>query len=184
MSTLKKRYFELVKVGMLEKHGYRNPMMVPKILKVVINRGFGEAISNSKVIEQSMDDLLAITGQKPVLTKSKKSISNFKLRENQVIGCKVTLRSDRMFDFLTKLIHIYLPKIRDFRGIPINSFDGRGNYTMGIKDDSIFHEVSFEKFDKARGYDITLVTSASSDHEAEDLLRFFGFPFRKQDRKD
>jgi large subunit ribosomal protein L5 len=179
MSTLKKRYDQHVKKQMMEKYSYGNVMEVPKLLKIVLNRGMGEATTNSKAVEASMEQLLAISGQKPIATKAKKSISNFKLRENQIIGCKVTLRSDKMFDFLTKLINIALPKIRDFRGVPLNSFDGKGNYTLGIKEDSIFPEVHLEKLDRVRGYDITFVTSAKNDKEAFDLLKFMGLPFRK-----
>ncbi len=179
MSTLKKHYLKNVKKQMMDKYNYQNVMEVPKLLKVVLNRGMGEATGNSKVVEASMEQMLAITGQKPVATKAKTSISNFKLRENQIIGCKVTLRSDKMYDFLTKLINVCFPKIRDFRGVPTNSFDGRGNYTLGIKEDSIFPEVFLEKLDRVRGYDITFVTSAKSDEEAFDLLKYMGLPFRK-----
>ena len=180
MSTLKKHYNDIVKQKIAEKYQYSNTMQVPKLVKVVINRGLGEAVSNAKVVDQSVDQLLAITGQKPVVTKSKKSISNFKLRENQSIGCKVTLRSNKMYDFLTKFIYIYLPKIRDFRGLPTNSFDGRGNYTVGIKEDSIFHEIPLDKLDKLRGFDITIVTTAETNDEAFHLLEYLGFPFSRK----
>jgi len=175
MSTAKKDY-EKIKAS--QKKNYKNDMQIPKIEKIVINRGLGEAISNTKAIETSLDVLLAITGQKPVATRAKKSVSNFKIRENQIIGAKVTLRSKKMYDFLTKLLKVVLPKIRDFRGLPRNSFDGRGNYTFGIKEDSIFPEVNFD-LDKARGMDITIVTSTESDKEAYVLLEAFGMPFRK-----
>lgn len=179
MSVLKRFYEDNIKKNMMDKYKYKNPMMVPKILKIVINRGLGEAMTNPKVVDFSMNQLLMITGQKPVKTLSKTAISNFKLRKNLPIGCKVTLRKLKMYHFLTKLLNIYLPKIRDFRGLPLNSFDGHGNYTFGIKEDSIFHEVPLEELDKVRGYDITIVTTAKSDLEAQDLLKFFGFPFRK-----
>lgn len=179
MFTLKKHYETNVRTAMSEKFQYGNVMEVPKIVKIVINRGLGEAVTNSKVVESSMDQLLAISGQKPVATKSKKSISNFKVRENQIIGCKVTLRSKKMYDFLTKLLNVALPKIRDFRGLPNNSFDGRGNYTLGIKEDSIFPEVHLDQLDRVRGYDITVVTTAKTNDEAFELLKQMGFPFRK-----
>ena len=179
MSTLKKRYLSVVRDEMMNKFQYGNVMEVPKLVKIVINRGLGEAITNSKVVEYSMDQMLAITGQKPVLAKAKKSISNFKLREGQPIGCKVTLRSNKMFDFLTKLIYLSLPKIRDFRGVPINSFDGRGNYTLGLKEDSIFPEIDQLDIDKVRGFDITIVTTARTNEEAFELLKLIGMPFRK-----
>lgn len=179
MSTLKKHYLTVVRDEMSKKFQYSNVMEVPRLVKIVINRGLGEAITNSKVVEYSMDQLLAITGQKPVLAKAKKSISNFKLREGQPIGCKVTLRSEKMFDFLTKLIYVALPKIRDFRGIPNNSFDGRGNYTLGLKEDTIFPEISQLDVDKVRGFDITIVTTASTNEEAFELLKLIGMPFRK-----
>lgn len=179
MSTLKKHYLTFVRDEMSKKFQYSNVMEVPRLVKIVINRGLGEAITNSKVVEYSMDQLLAITGQKPVLAKAKKSISNFKLREGQPIGCKVTLRSEKMFDFLTKLIYVALPKIRDFRGIPNNSFDGRGNYTLGLKEDTIFPEISQLDVDKVRGFDITIVTTASTNEEAFELLKLIGMPFRK-----
>ncbi len=179
MSTLKKHYLSVVRSTMKEKYNYSNIMEVPKLVKIVVNRGLGEAISNSKVVDYSMDQLLAITGQKPVLAKAKKSISNFKLRQGQPIGCKVTLRSEKMFDFMTKLIYTALPRIRDFRGIPINSFDGRGNYSLGIKEDNIFPEINLANMDRVRGFDITIVTTAKNDEEAYELLKLMGMPFRK-----
>ena len=179
MSTLKKHYIKSVRDAMKAKYSYQNVMEVPKLLKIVINRGLGEANTNSKVVEYSVDQMLAITGQKPVLAKAKKSISNFKLREGQPIGCKVTLRSDKMYDFLTKLIYTALPRIRDFRGVPNNSFDGRGNYTLGIKEDNIFPEVNVANLDRVRGFDITIVTSAKTNEEAHELLKLMGMPFRK-----
>lgn len=177
--NLKEKYKQEVVKALQEKYNFKTPMQIPAIEKIVINRGLGEAVSNSKVVEYTAEQLQLLTGQKPVLTRAKKSISNFKIREGQVIGCKVTLRSEKMYDFLTKLLKISLPKIRDFRGTPKNSFDGRGNYTLGIKDDTIFPEVVFDKVDKTRGFDITIVTTTNSDSEAYDLLNMLGMPFRK-----
>lgn len=177
--NIKKLYTEEVVPKLIEKFQYENVMSVPQILKIVINRGMGEATSNTKVIELTYTQMARISGQKPVLTKAKDAISNFKIRKDQVIGCKVTLRSKKMYDFLTKLINLVLPKIRDFRGVSFNSFDGRGNYTMGIKEDSVFPEIQLDQIDRARGFDITIVTSANTDDEARALLEFIGFPFRK-----
>ena len=177
--NIKEKYKSEVIESMLKKHNYKNVMSVPKISKVVINRGMGEAVSNSKVIDYTVEQIKSITGQKPVLTKAKKSVSNFKIREKQVIGAKVTLRSAKMYDFLTKLIHIALPKIRDFRGVSKNAFDGRGNYTLGIKEDALFPEVKHDAVDKPRGFDVTIVTTANTDEEAYDLLELMGMPFRK-----
>jgi large subunit ribosomal protein L5 len=175
-----KKYKEEVVDALIERFEFDNVMSVPKIEKIVINRGMGEATTNSKVVELTYNQMARITGQKPVLTKSKKAISNFKIREDQVIGCKVTLRSAKMYDFLTKLIHIVLPKIRDFRGVPTNSFDGHGNYTLGLKEDNVFPEVNLDQMDKARGFDITIVTNTDVDEEARALLELIGFPFRKK----
>ena len=161
-----------------EKYNYKSVMAVPKIEKIIINRGLGEATVNQKVIELTVNQFVAITGQIPVLCRSKKAISNFKIRKDQIIGCKVTLRSNKMYDFLTKFINIALPKIRDFRGISKNSFDGRGNYTLGITESGIFPEFTAD-VDKDRGFDITFVTTAKTDKEAYDLLDFIGMPFRK-----
>ncbi|MCP4049555.1 MAG: 50S ribosomal protein L5 [bacterium] len=180
MSLVKEQYKNKIIKLMQEKYNYANVMQVPKLVKIVLNRGLGESSTNSKVIEITVDELKKITGQTPVLTKAKKAISNFKIREGQVIGCKVTLRSDNMYDFFTKLINMVLPKIRDFRGVPVNSFDGRGNYTFGIKESFLFPEVNADNVDKIRGYDITIVTSAHTDAEAYDLLSFCGMPFRKK----
>jgi len=178
--NLKKKYTDEVVPELKKKFDFPNVMSIPKLEKVVINRGMGEVTTNTKVIELTYNQLAKITGQKPVLTKAKKAISNFKIRENQVIGCKVTLRGEKMYDFLTKLINIALPKIRDFRGIPLNSFDGRGNYTLGLREDSIFPEVDLDHIDRSRGFDITVVTSTDSDDEARALMEFIGFPFRKR----
>jgi large subunit ribosomal protein L5 len=177
--NLRKKYKDEVIGKLLEKYKYGNKMSVPMLKKIVLNRGVGEAVNNSKSIQITMDQMWAITGQKPVVTLAKKSISNFKIREDQPIGCKVTLRSTIMYDFLTKLVNICMPKIRDFRGVPGKSFDGRGNYTFGLKEDIIFPEVVLDKIDQVRGFDITLVTSANTDEEAYDLLAFLGMPFRK-----
>ena len=180
MYKLKEKYEKEVRKSLQDKWSYKNKFLVPQIEKIVINRGMGESVNNSKIIESTVEQFISITGQKPVLAKAKKSISNFKLREGNIIGCKVTLRGKKLYDFLTKFINVALPKIRDFKGINPNSFDGRGNYTIGIKEDIIFPEVSFEKVDQIRGMDITFVTSANSDHEAFDLLKAMGFPFRDE----
>lgn len=174
-----KSYYGSVLVESLSKSfGYRNKMEVPRLVKVVINRGVGAATSNAKLVEVTMDQMWALTGQKPLLTRAKKSISNFKLREGQIIGCKVTLRRDRMWHFVSKLFNVGLPKIRDFRGVPTNSFDGRGNYTLGIKVDDIFSETETES-GQLMGFDISFVTTAKTDDEAYKLLAGLGMPFRK-----
>ncbi len=176
MFNLQKLYEETVAKAMADKYQYKCIMEVPKLVKVVVNRGLGESLTNSKVLEITVEQFQAITGQKPVLTKAKKSISNFKLREGQPVGCMVTLRGRRMFDFLTKLIYAALPKIRDFRGVSAGSFDSHGNYSMGLKEMVIFPEVKEE--DRARGLDITIVTTAKTKAEAYDLLKGLGMPFR------
>ncbi len=173
---LEKKYKEEFKENYKKKGS--NVMDTPRLLKIVINRGLGEATSNSKVIEVSFETLWRISGQKPVLTKAKKSISNFKVREGQILGCKVTLRRKKMYDFLTKLLHVSLPKIRDFRGVSAR-FDKQGNYTLGVKEDLIFPEVRVESLDKSRGFDVTFVTNCDSKEESKELLAFFGMPFRK-----
>lgn len=180
MSTLKEKYIKEIKEELQKKFGYKNPLEVPKLEKIILHRGLGEAVGNSKLVEITREQFQTITGTKPLLTKAKESISNFKLREGQVIGCKATLRNDKMYDFFTKLINIVLPKIRDFRGVPSRSFDGRGNYTMGLKEDIIFPEVNYDKLDKIRGMDITFVTSAKTNEEAYELLALFGMPFQKR----
>jgi large subunit ribosomal protein L5 len=178
--NLKDTYNKKVKNHLYEKFKYNNRLSVPKLEKIVINRGLSEVATNSKVVEITFNQMLAISGQKPVLCRSKKAISNFKLRKDQVIGCKVTLRSTKMFDFMTKFINIVLPKIRDFRGVPNNSFDGQGNYTIGIKEDSIFPEITGD-IDRVRGFDITFVTSRNTtDPECQELLLQLGMPFRKK----
>ena len=179
MKNLKERYKKEIIPEMMKKFGYKNPMQVPRIVKLVINRGVGEATQNPKAIDISVAEIATITGQKPLVTKSKKSIAGFKLKENTSIGCVVTLRGQRMYNFLDKFVNICLPKIRDFKGINPKSFDGNGNYTMGIKEQLIFPEVIYDKVDKVRGMDITIVTSANKDEEAHELLRLVGIPFRK-----
>lgn len=176
--NIKDYYNNYIVKSLTEKYGYTNIMAVPKLEKIVVNRGLGEANTNSKVIEYTFNQFVALTGQIPVLTKSKKAISNFKIRENQVVGCKVTLRANKMYDFLTKFVNIVLPKIRDFRGVPTKSFDKNGNYTLGINEDSIFPEYLGE-IDKERGFDISFITTAKTKEEAKDLLELLGLPFRK-----
>ena len=179
MKNLKERYKKEIVPEMMKKLGYKNPMQVPRVVKLVINRGVGEATVNPKAIDASVAELAAITGQKPLVTKSKKSIAGFKLKENTLIGCKVTLRGRRMYDFLDKLINVCLPKIRDFKGVNPKSFDGKGNYTLGIKEQLIFPEVIYDKVDKVRGMDITIVMNTFKNEEALELLKFMGIPFRK-----
>jgi large subunit ribosomal protein L5 len=178
MKNLKDKYIKEVVPVMVEKFKYKNPMQVPQIKKIVVNRGVGEATLNPKAIEISVAELTAITGQKPLITKSKKSIAAFKLREGINIGCKVTLHGQRMYDFLTKLVNICMPRIRDFKGLNPKSFDGNGNYTIGLKEQLIFPETDYDKVDKERGMDITIVTSAKTDEEARELLKNLGIPFR------
>jgi large subunit ribosomal protein L5 len=161
----------------MEKLGYKNVMQVPKLEKIVINMGVGEAKENTKVLESATADLELISGQKPILTRSKKSIANFKIRENMPIGCKVTLRKEKMYEFADKLMNVALPRVRDFRGVSTKSFDGRGNFALGIKEQLIFPEVEYDKIDKVRGMDVIFVTTAKSDEEARELLRFLGMPF-------
>ena len=179
MNRLEEKYRNEVVPSLIEKHGYKTPMLVPKIEKVVINIGVGDAVANSKMLEAALSDLEKITGQKPVETKAKKSIASFKVREGHKIGCKVTLRGDNMYEFLDKLISIALPRVRDFRGVSPKSFDGRGNYTLGIKEQLIFPEINFDEVVKVRGMDIVIVTTARNNEEAFDLLKEHGVPFRK-----
>ena len=164
---------------MIKKFGYKNALEVPKLDKIVINMGVGEAKENAKVLESAVKDLEIIAGQKPVITKAKKSVANFKLREGMSIGCKVTLRGEKMYDFADRLINLALPRVRDFRGVNPNAFDGRGNYALGIKEQLIFPEIDYDKVDKVRGMDIIFVTTAKTDEEARELLTGFGMPFRK-----
>ena len=179
MTRLKETYLNEIVDAMTKKFGYKNVMQVPKLDKIVINMGIGEAKENSKVLDAAMAELEIISGQKPVITRAKKSIASFKLREGQAIGCKVTLRGERMYEFLDKLISISLPRVRDFRGISKNAFDGRGNYTLGVKEQLIFPEISYEKVTKVRGMDIVVVTTANTDEEAFTLLELIGMPFHK-----
>ena len=178
-SRLKETYMKEVRKKLQSEFGIKNPMAVPKIEKVVLNMGMGEAISNAKILDAAVDELSQITGQKPVVTKAKKSIASFKLREGQAIGTMVTLRGDKMYEFLDRLINIALPRVRDFRGVPTRSFDGRGNYTLGIRDHVIFPEIDAGKVDKSKGMNITIVTTAKNDEQARFLLRELGMPFGK-----
>ena len=179
MSRLKELYKNEIMDNMTKKFGYKNVMEVPKLEKIVINMGVGEAKDNAKVLESAVADLEKISGQKAVLTKAKKSVANFKLREGMPIGCKVTLRGERMYEFADRLINLALPRVRDFRGVNQNSFDGRGNYALGIKEQLIFPEIEYDKVDKVRGMDIIFVTTANTDEEARELLTLFGMPFKK-----
>ncbi|CAM4162472.1 50S ribosomal protein L5 [Erysipelothrix inopinata] len=178
--NLKEQYTTQVIETLVKEFNYTSVMQVPKLEKIVVNMGVGDAISNAKVLEDAVNDLTIITGQKPVVTKAKKSIANFKLREEMPIGTKVTLRGEKMYDFLEKLIKVALPRVRDFRGIPGGAFDGRGNYTLGIKEQLIFPEIDYDKVNKVRGMDITIVTTAKSDQEGYALLRELGMPFKKE----
>ena len=178
-SRLKEKYMTEVRKRIQEEFGIKNPRAVPKVEKIVLNMGMGEAISNAKILDAAVDELGQITGQKPVTTKAKKSIASFKLREGQSIGTMVTLRGEKMYEFLDRLISIALPRVRDFRGLPTKSFDGRGNYTMGIRDHFIFPEIDISKVDKSKGMNITIVTSAKNDDQARSLLREMGMPFGK-----
>ena len=179
MNRLEKEYNEKIVPSLREKYNYKSVMAVPKLDKVVINMGVGDATSNSKLIDAAVADLKAISGQQPVITKAKKAVAGFKVREGQAIGCKVTLRGDNMYNFLDKLISITLPRVRDFRGISPKSFDGRGNYTLGLTEQLIFSEVDYDKVVKVRGMDIVFVTTANTNEEALDLLKGFGMPFKK-----
>lgn len=179
MSRLKETYLNEIVGTMTKKFGYANVMQVPKLNKIVINMGVGEAKENHKILDSAMSDLEIIAGQKPVTTKAKNSIANFKLREGMPIGCKVTLRGEKMYDFADRLINLALPRVRDFRGVNPNAFDGRGNYALGIKEQLIFPEIEFDKVDKVRGMDIIFVTTANTDEEARELLSEFGMPFKK-----
>ena len=178
-NRLQKKYKEEIVPELVKEFGYSTPMMAPRLEKIVINMGVGEATQNSKVLDDAVNDLTILSGQKPVVTKAKKSIATFKLREGQTIGCKVTLRGTRMYEFLDKLVSIALPRVRDFRGISKSSFDGHGNYTLGVKEQLIFPEIDYDKVSKIRGMDIVLVTTAKSDKEASALLEKLGMPFRK-----
>ena len=179
MSRMQVKYKEEVAPALMSKFAYKSPMQIPRLEKVVINIGLGEAKDNPKAIEAACGDLAKITGQKPVVTKAKKSVANFKLRQGMNIGCKVTLRSDKMYEFVDRLFNVALPRVRDFRGINPNSFDGRGNYTMGIKEQLIFPEIEYDKIDKVRGMDIIFVTTAKTDEEAREFLTLMGAPFAR-----
>ncbi|MDD6302361.1 MAG: 50S ribosomal protein L5 [Bacillales bacterium] len=179
MARLKDKYKNEVVAKLMDTYHYDSVMQVPALNKIVINIGVGDATSNSKLLEDAVRDLTIISGQKPVITKAKKSIATFKLREGQAIGCKVTLRGDRMYEFFDKLVSISLPRVRDFRGVSKNAFDGRGNYTLGVKEQLIFPEIDFDKIGKIRGMDIVIVTTANTDQEAYTLLELMGMPFHK-----
>ena len=179
-ARLKEKYQTEVRKKLQDQFGIKNPMAVPKVEKVVLNMGMGEAISNAKILDAAVDELGQITGQKPIITKAKKSIASFKLREGQSIGAMVTLRGEKMYEFLDRLISTALPRVRDFRGVPSKSFDGRGNYTLGIRDHFIFPEIDITKVEKSKGMNITIVTNAKDDDQARFLLRELGLPFTKQ----
>ncbi len=179
MSRLKDTYKNEIVDAMMKKFGYKNELQVPKLDKIVINMGVGEAKDNAKVLDSAVRDLEIISGQKAVLTRAKKSVANFKIREGLAIGCKVTLRGEKMYEFLDRLVNLSLPRVRDFRGVNPNSFDGRGNYALGIKEQIIFPEIEYDKVDKVRGMDIIIVTTANTDEEARELLRLFNMPFAK-----
>lgn len=177
MARLKDKFLNEVAPAMMEKFGYSNVMEIPKVEKVVINMGVGEAVANPKVLDAAVNDLMAIVGQRPIITRAKKSIAAFKIRAGMAIGTKVTLRGERMYQFLDKLVNVALPRVRDFRGVSPSSFDGRGNYTLGVKEQLIFPEMEYDKIDKIRGMDIIIVTTAKSDEEARELLKLMGMPF-------
>ena len=180
MSRLKEKYTNEIVDAMMKKFGYKNIMEVPKLDKIVVNMGVGEAKDNAKVLESAVKDMETITGQKAVLTRAKNSVANFKIREGMAIGCKVTLRGEKLYEFADRLINLALPRVRDFRGINPDAFDGRGNYALGIKEQLIFPEIEYDKVDKVRGMDVILVTTAKTDEEARELLTLFNMPFRKQ----
>ena len=179
MSRLKEIYRTEIVDAMIKKFGYKNIMEVPKLDKVVVNMGVGEAKENAKLLESAVKDMEKITGQKAVITKAKKSVANFKIREGMAIGCKTTLRGEKMYDFVDRLINLALPRVRDFRGVNPNAFDGRGNYALGIREQLIFPEIEYDKIDKIRGMDVIFVTTAKTDEEARELLRLFNMPFKK-----
>ena len=179
MSRLKEQYQNEIVDAMIKKFGYKNAMEIPKLDKIVVNMGVGEAKENAKLLEAAVKDMEAITGQKAVTTKAKNAIANFKIRENMPIGCKVTLRGEKMYEFADRLINLALPRVRDFRGVNPNAFDGRGNYALGIKEQIIFPEIEYDKVDKVRGMDIIFVTTAKTDEEARELLTLFNMPFAK-----
>lgn len=178
MSRMRDKYIKEIAPALMEKFGYKSTMQIPKLEKIVVNIGMGEAKDNPKAIDAACGDLAKITGQKPIVTKARKSVANFKLREGMNIGCKVTLRADRMYEFMDRLFNVALPRVRDFRGINPNGFDGRGNYSLGIREQLIFPEIDYDQIDKIRGMDINFVTTAGTDEEAREMLRLFGAPFR------
>ena len=178
MSRLKERYTKEIAPAMGKEYGYKNVMAIPKLEKIVINIGLGEAIQNAKLLDNAADELSQIAGQRPVITRAKKSIASFKLRQGMPIGCSVTLRGERMFEFLDRLVNTALPRVRDFRGLSTKSFDGRGNYTLGLRDQLIFPEIDYSRVSKIKGMNISVVTTAKTDDEARTLLRLFGMPFR------
>ena len=179
MSRLKDKYLSEVVKDLQEKYNYKNVMQIPKVTKVVINMAVGEAVTNSKALDAAVNDMTIISGQKPIITKAKKSIAAFKIREGMPIGCKVTLRGEKMYEFVDRLINLSLPRVRDFRGVNPNAFDGRGNYALGIKEQLIFPEIEYDKVDKVRGMDVIFVTTAKTDEEARELLTQFNMPFAK-----
>ena len=179
MSRLKEQYQNEIVDALTKKFGYKNIMEVPKLDKVVINMGVGEAKDNAKLLDSAIADLEKITGQKAVVCRARKSVANFKLREGMAIGCKVTLRGEKMYEFLDRLVNLALPRVRDFRGVSADSFDGRGNYALGIKEQIIFPEIEYDKIDKVRGMDVIITTTAKTDEEARELLRLFNMPFKK-----
>ena len=179
MTRLEEKYINTVKPSLMKEFAYTSSMEAPKLVKVVINMGVGDAIANPKALEEAVEELTQIAGQKPVITKAKKSIANFKLREGMNIGCKVTLRGDKMYDFADRLISLALPRVRDFRGVSGDSFDGRGNYALGVREQLIFPEISYDQIDKVRGMDVVFVTTAKTDEEAKELLTLLGMPFAK-----
>ena len=178
MTRLKEQYDSQIKAAMMKKFGYKNEMQIPKLVKIVVNMGVGDAKENHKLLDSAIGDMEKITGQKAVVCKAKKSVANFKLREGMPIGCKVTLRGDKMYEFADRLINLALPRVRDFRGVNPNAFDGRGNYALGIKEQLIFPEIEYDKVDKVRGMDIIFVTTAETDEEAKELLKLLGMPFK------
>ncbi len=180
MSRLREQYQNEIVDAMMKKFGYKNKLQVPKLDKIVVNMGVGEAKENAKILEAAVKDMETITGQKAIVTKAKHSIANFKIREGMPIGCKVTLRGEKMYEFLDRLVNLALPRVRDFRGINPNAFDGRGNYALGIKEQLIFPEIEYDKIDKIRGMDVIVVTTAGTDEEGRELLTQFGMPFAKQ----
>ncbi len=181
MNIMHERYQKEVAPALFRQFGFKNVMQIPRIEKVVVNIGVGEALDNAKALDAAVGDLTTITGQRPVTTKARKSIANFKLREGRLIGAKVTLRGDRMWAFLDRLLNIALPRVRDFRGVSANAFDGRGNYTLGLKDQLVFPEIEYDKIDKLRGMEVTIVTSAKTDEQARALLQMLGMPFTKKE---